>query len=135
MRTSPKLKTVLMKPIQLEWCEVGYAVIAVGSVMAVVFVLFVGFFAYGWRESEHAEACSANLKMISQAKYEYAVDHHLKEGGVVPDGALWAIGGWIKNEPECANEGRYTVGRIGEPPTCSVGGEHSVFAKFSQSGE
>jgi hypothetical protein len=117
----------------LEWSDIAFIALATLASIALMFGLFVVHFGYSWRQSERAEACSANLRTLDLSKNEYAVDQHLKDGAAVPAGALWSDEGYIKSAPECADGGRYTIGRIGEPPTCSVGGKHSIYATFSTS--
>jgi hypothetical protein len=80
-----------------------------------------------------ATACINNLREIDGAKEEWTLKHNAKTNDIVtfdqikpylvPDDQPNAF---IKldakgNLPKCPEGGIYTIGRIGEPPTCSLG--------------
>ena len=68
-------------------------------------------------------ACINNLRQIDAAKNEWALENK-KTNGVVCTAS--DITPYIKldakgNLPKCPQGGIYTIGKIGEPPTCSLG--------------
>jgi len=79
-----------------------------------------------------ANACINNLRQIDAAKNEWALEHNAKSNDVV---TIKDIRPYIERErnnpfikldakgnlPKCPSGGVYTIGKIGEPPTCSLG--------------
>lgn len=80
-----------------------------------------------------ANACINNLREIDAAKTHWAAEHNAKTNDTVtlddirpylaPYGGP---NGFIKpdakgNLPKCPGGGIYTIGKIGTPPTCSLG--------------
>jgi hypothetical protein len=78
--------------------------------------------------------CINNLRMIDAAKNEWALEHNAKTN----DTPTWEdIKPYLERDPEhdkpfvkfdpksnlpiCPSGGVYTIGKIGEPPTCSLG--------------
>jgi hypothetical protein len=78
------------------------------------------------------KACINNLRQIDAAKNEWALEHNAKSNGVV---TIKDIRPYIERErnnpfikldakgnlPKCPSGGVYTIGKIGEPPACSLG--------------
>jgi prepilin-type N-terminal cleavage/methylation domain-containing protein len=77
------------------------------------------------REVSRSRACIKNLRTITVAKEQYAMDNHLASGATMP--ALSALCGngttdYIRGSgPVCPSNGTYTVGNTATDPTCSVG--------------
>jgi prepilin-type N-terminal cleavage/methylation domain-containing protein len=94
--------------------EIMIVVLIIGILLAIAVPNFIRA-----RETSRARTCSSNLKQIDSAKEQYAMENRLGQGDSIPDGALWAPDGYIKNEPECPSGGTYDVGVIGDDPTCS----------------
>jgi len=70
-----------------------------------------------------SNACINNLRRIDAAKNEWASENGKTNGAVVTENDLKP---YIKldsrgNLPKCPSGGTYTIGKIGEPPTCSLG--------------
>ena len=73
-----------------------------------------------------SSACVNNLRQIQGAKEEWALENHKTSNDVVtwqdvqpymgrgPNGTL----------PMCPQGGTYILGRVGQPPRCSYGGDH-----------
>lgn len=82
----------------------------------------------GW----DANRCINNLRQIDAAKNEWALEHNAKSNNVV---TINDIKPYIERErnnpfikldakgnlPKCPSGGIYTIGKVGEPPTCSLG--------------
>ncbi|HKW29128.1 MAG TPA: hypothetical protein VJT54_07325 [Verrucomicrobiae bacterium] len=72
----------------------------------------------------NAKDCINNLRLIDAAKKEWVFAHNGKAGDVVTEQDLIP---YIKLDsecivfPQCPSGGTYTIGKIGEPPTCSLG--------------
>src|SRR3954470_9086038 len=71
------------------------------------------------------DPCIANLKMISGAKDTWALQYQKTSN----DTPVWSdlIGGYksLSDEPKCYKGGTYTLGTVGQNPTCTVAG-HSL---------
>ena len=108
-----------------------YSIIVVAVVCFLVFV----FIPNGVREprTSPATACINNLREIDGAKERWTLGHNAKPNDfitldeikpyLVPYGQP---NGYIKldakgNLPKCPSGGVYTIGKVGEPPTCSLG--------------
>ena len=70
-----------------------------------------------------ANVCINNLRQIDGAKNEWALENGETNGDVCTEND---IKNFIKldlkgNLPKCPQGGTYTIGKIGEPPTCSLG--------------
>ena len=74
--------------------------------------------------------CVNQLRMIDGAKQQWALVTGAGSNAV----PTWddirpylVSGGLPKGETlRCHSGGQYTIGRVGEPPTCSVGGTHTL---------
>jgi ABC-type transport system involved in multi-copper enzyme maturation permease subunit len=71
------------------------------------------------RSVSSANPCLNNLRQIDAAKQEWALENG-KTNGVVTANQLtnYLYDGIM---PKCPSGGEYTIGKIGEPPTCSLG--------------
>jgi chromosome segregation ATPase len=68
--------------------------------------------------------CINNLRQIDAAKNQYALENRKTTGAIVTEDDIKP---YIKldadgNLPKCPAGGKYTIGRIGENPTCSIPG-------------
>lgn len=70
-----------------------------------------------------ANACPNNLRLIDSAKQQWALEQNRKVGDIVTENDLKPyVGRGPDGEfPECPAGGAYIIGRVGEPPRCSVG--------------
>jgi type IV pilus assembly protein PilA len=75
------------------------------------------------RETTRSRGCVKNLRTISMAKEQYAMDNHLDPTSPMPTLAeLSGNGGsaYIKGtEPLCPSDGDYSVNALNTEPTCS----------------
>jgi hypothetical protein len=67
-----------------------------------------------------ANACINNLRQIDGAKEQWALDHNAKTNETVPVNQLtnYLYRGAML---QCPSGGVYKIGKVGEPPTCSLG--------------
>ena len=68
------------------------------------------------------KACIENLALLESAKERFALDHQLSPGAPCTVDALIKDGKMLKAMPICVTGGKYTLGAIGQLPTCTVPG-------------
>lgn len=68
------------------------------------------------RETSCQRACLSNLREISQAKEQYAMESQKKDGDVV--GWTDLVPGYLKVRPNCPLGPEYTLQAIGSCPAC-----------------
>src|SRR5579859_1376873 len=85
------------------------------------------------RAQSQANMCFNNLKQIDAAKIAWALDHHKRSGDVPTEADLKP---YLKDGvlPVCPAEGNYTIGAVGDDPTCSVPGHGLSGAGFGPLG-
>ena len=98
--------------------EIIVSIFIIGFVVAIVRPNFI----HDVRGSP-ALTCINNLRQIDAAKYEWALENRKTNGTVCTASDITP---YIKldangNLPKCPSGGTYTIGKIGEPPTCSLG--------------
>ena len=66
-------------------------------------------------------ACINNLRQIDAAKNQFALENKKTNGDLVTEADIKAYlpGGVL---PKCPAGGKYTIGKVGENPTCSIDG-------------
>ncbi len=94
--------------------EIMIVVLIIGILLAIAVPNFIRA-----RESSRAKSCIANLKQIDSAKEQWAMDNKQAAGATPADSDLYTV--YTKNTPACPSNGTYTIGSIGENPSCSVG--------------
>jgi len=67
-------------------------------------------------------ACINNLRMIDAAKQQWALENGKKNGDVPTQADLMPYLGRNGQFPHCPQGGVYTIGAVGETPTCSIPG-------------
>jgi hypothetical protein len=66
-------------------------------------------------------SCIANIRAIEGAKATWALENKKENSDVPKDSELFGETAYIREKPECPRGGIYTVGPVGERPTCSLG--------------
>ena len=103
-------------------------------------VLTLGIIGFGihWYVVTHTEKatapCVVRLIAIDGFKTEWALEHNKTTNDIPTWGDLrpylpdeWTNRDWTNGRPICPDGGTYSLGRVGKPPTCSIGGPyHSV---------
>ena len=94
--------------------EIMIVVAIIGLLAAIAIPSFVNA-----RTTSQKNACINNLRQVSGAKDQYALEHN----GTAPT----AIGSdlvstYIAKDPTCPAAGTYTIGALGTDPTCTVSG-------------
>lgn len=108
--------------------EIMIVVAIIGIIIAIAVPAFLRA-----RENSRGQACQENLSKIDGAKEQYALEFKLSNGSAIqmdwliqPNGA--AVGsGYLKKQPQCPSNGTYTLGNVGEDPSCSIGSTNSPF--------
>jgi hypothetical protein len=71
------------------------------------------------RATPSSAACVNNLRQIANAKEQWALEQQ-KNPDDVPD---WSdVQSYLNKALICPGGGTYTLGRVGIPPKCSIGG-------------
>ena len=77
--------------------------------------------------------CISNLRHIDEAKAQWALDTR-KGAGVQPhDEDLFGPALYIQTKPQCPAGGQYHLGKVKEPPACTVAG-HMLIEEDSTAG-
>ncbi len=80
------------------------------------------------REKSRASTCRANLRMISTAKEQWAMDNRKTGNDTPQESDLVSV--YIKGKdgklPSCPSAGNYDIGSVNSWPTCSVGTNGTV---------
>jgi len=113
------------------------SVIAIAAIALVGILVVVVIPAYVRAHSQRSAApCVNRLMQVEAAKEEWALEHS-KTTNDVPTWDdlypyLWSgfTNSWFTNgRPVCPEGGVYTLGRVGVPPTCSIGGPRHSYPK------
>jgi hypothetical protein len=96
--------------------------LALAVSLALVFLLGATFVTPSFipaRPYAQRNACINNLRMIHEAKAQWASEHG-KSAAEIPTGSdLFGEGKYIKRDLECPRGGIYKFGNVGEEPVCS----------------
>ena len=77
------------------------------------------------RDTSQLSACVNNLRQISAAKNEWAIEK-LKDYADIPvDTDLFGFSLYVKDKPICPGGGTYSLNSIAVNPTCTIAG-HSL---------
>ena len=70
------------------------------------------------RNTSSPNACVNNLRQLDGAQQQRALENHKASTDV----ATWDnIRPYLKEIPKCSDGGTYSLGRVIDPPTCSIG--------------
>jgi prepilin-type N-terminal cleavage/methylation domain-containing protein len=97
--------------------EILIVILIIGILLAIAMPAFVRA-----RENTQARSCQNNLKQIQGAKERWAMDYNHGASDTPAMTDLAGAGRYIKAVPECQKSGTYTIGRLTDAPTCSIGG-------------
>lgn len=75
------------------------------------------------RRTPAANACVNNLRQLDGAKESWRLENHK----TLNDTPRWEdLLPYLRKKPVCPQGGTYILGRVGEPPRCSLGGTHTL---------
>ena len=77
------------------------------------------------RQSAQSKGCQGNLKQIMGSKERWAMDNNRGPEDIPTMDQLAVPGVYMKGVPLCPSGGDYTINRLSEVPTCSIGGNVS----------
>jgi prepilin-type N-terminal cleavage/methylation domain-containing protein len=107
-------------------------IMIVVSIIGLLAVIAIPAFAKS-RARSAQNLCISNLRLIDDAKAQWALDN-LKGSGVKPhDEDLFGPTLYIRTKPQCPAGGQYDLGKVKEPSTCSVDG-HTLIEEGSTAG-
>ena len=89
------------------------------SVIALVAFIFNQPNFSGSRHSR-SSACIMNLRGIDGAKATWALENKKLPTDTPTDADLFGPTNYIRSKPECPKGGKYTLGKVGEKPKCSI---------------
>ncbi len=103
-----------MKKAAFTLLELMIVVLLLGILMSIAIPGFMSA-----REHTRRNACIDNLREIHTGKEIYAMENRLAQGDSVSQNDL--VPDYIKMLPGCpSGGGPYTIGNVGEIPTCSL---------------
>jgi ABC-type proline/glycine betaine transport system substrate-binding protein len=106
---------------------VGAVLAAVGVAAVVVVAARVVPAFLRARNTVASNACVMHLRQIEGAKQQWAVENHKTTNDVPTWNDLRSYVGRSPGQVlTCPEGGTYTLGRVGEPPRCSIGGTHTL---------
>jgi hypothetical protein len=82
------------------------------------------------REKSNIESCKRNLKNLQATKVMWALDTNKPDDALPVQGDL--VPYYIKMMPICSSGGVYTLGKVNEPPTCSIKEHNPDSSKFNK---
>jgi type IV pilus assembly protein PilA len=96
-------------------------IMIVVSLIALLAVIAIPAFARA-RSRSAQNLCISNLRSIDTAKAQWAMENR-KGLGVKPrDEDLFGPALYLRSKPECPAGGQYDIGKVKEPPTCTIAG-------------
>jgi len=98
----------------------GLSFVTATAVMGIMSAIAVPGFLRA-RTQARLRACQENLSRLDGAKEQWALEHRKKNGDTVNMSDLVGPDLYLRREPVCPRGGTYTLGKIGEDPTCSCG--------------
>ena len=104
--------------------QAGFTILEIMIVVSVIGLLAaIAIPAFARARTRSAQnLCISNLRRIDDAKAQWAMDTR-KGGGVQPkDDDLFGPRAYLRTKPECPAGGQYDLGKVKEPPTCTVDG-------------
>ncbi len=100
-------------------------IMIVVAIIGLLAVMAVPAFARARARSAQA-LCISNLRHINAAKAQWAMDTG-KGLGVKPrDADLFGATLYLRTKPQCPAGGQYDLGKVKEPPACTVAGHELV---------
>ena len=96
----------------------GCALVALAIFAGVVVLSFIGA-----KSTPSKNACVNNLRQLDRAKEAWRLENHKTSN----DYPRWEdLVPYLREKPVCPEGGTYVLGRVADPPTCSLGGTHTL---------
>ena len=103
--------------------EIMIVVLIIGILLAIAVPNFVRA-----REVSRAKACVSNLRDISYAKEQWAIDQRKQTTDVPADTDLYGSTNYLRTTPACPAGGTYSINDLANWPTCSIGTNGTSYA-------
>jgi hypothetical protein len=105
--------------------------VVLGTVALAVLVVFgLAFLAYITPKNNQISKCVVNLQYIDECKKKWDDDGKTNITPTWDDLRPFFPPMWSNRIPTCPSGGTYTIGRVGEPPKCSIGGPGHAVDKY-----
>ena len=106
------------------FCTRGFTLVEIMIVVAIIGLLAVmAIPAYARSRAHAAEVtCETNLRLIEDAKDQWALELRKGKGVKPKDHDLFGPSAYIRSKPECPSGGIYELNKIKEFPTCTISG-------------
>lgn len=103
----------------------GLEITIIGGVIGFILLALICAPNFVLSGSSPGNACINNLRIIDAAKQEWALEHNVKATNAwVAETDIMPYIGLRHEFPRCPSGGIYSIGRLNEVPTCSIGGLH-----------
>jgi prepilin-type N-terminal cleavage/methylation domain-containing protein len=96
--------------------EIMIVVLIIGILLAIAIPNYVKA-----REVSRAKSCLSNLRSISYAKEQWAVEQKKATTDTPADTDLYGSTAYLRQTPLCPGGGSYTINNLAAYPTCSIG--------------
>jgi prepilin-type N-terminal cleavage/methylation domain-containing protein len=103
--------------------EIMIVVLIIGILLAIAVPNFVKA-----RESSRAKSCLSNLRTISYAKEQWAVEFKKATTDTPGESDLYGADKYVKATPACPAGGSYTINDLANIPACDIGTNGTAFA-------
>lgn len=104
----------------------AFSLIEMMIVLLVITILFsIAVPAYmRLRESSKGKVCATNLRQLQSSKERWAMDNRKNNTDTPALADLYP--NYVRRLPYCPSGGKYELGTVGEPVSCSEGGSHAI---------
>ena len=99
--------------------EIMIVVLIIGILLAIAVPNFMKA-----RDNSRTKTCVSNLRQISNGIAQAALDLKLNSSDAVTQAQL--VPDYVKAWPSCPAGGTYSLTTVDAPPTCSIGGDHTL---------
>ena len=96
--------------------EIMIVVLIIGILLAIAVPNFVRA-----REVSRAKACVANLRSITYAKEQWAIEQHKQTTDTPTATDLYGSNNYLHSTPACPSGGTYSINDLASWPACSIG--------------
>ena len=96
--------------------EIMIVVLIIGILLAIAVPNFVRA-----REVSRAKACVANLRSITYAKEQWAIEQHKQTTDTPTAADLYGSNNYLHSTPACPSGGTYSINDLASWPACGIG--------------
>ena len=92
----------------------------------IAFVLMLPLLGCTWNTEDSTNGCVVNLKELDGLKAVWAMKFNKATNDMPSEADLLNVDTSKEHIPTCPGGGTYTIGRIGDPPSCTIS-EHTAY--------